>query len=84
MSYSGYSRTEHSLVKWKCKKLETFSWTQVLSQEGILQLGKKKICVFTVLRPSLIFGPDPKLFIALSVENYLNTLFLPSNVVFHV
>ena len=23
---------------------------------------KKKICVFTVRRPSLIFGPDPKLF----------------------
>ena len=36
---------------------------------------KKKICVFTVRRPSLIFGPDPNFFIALLVENYLKTLF---------
>ena len=29
----------------------------------VQKLGqKKKICVFTVCRPSLIFGPDPKLF----------------------
>ena len=46
----------------------------------------KKICVFyTVRRLTLIFCPDPELFfMALSVENYLNTLFLPSNVVFDV
>ena len=37
-----------------------------------------------VRRPTLIFGPDPKLFMALLVENYLNALFLPSNVVFDV
>ena len=28
----------------------------------IVARPKKKICVFTVRRPSLIFGPDPKLF----------------------
>ena len=46
-------------------------------------LAKKK-CVFTVRRPSLIFGPALNFFMALLVENYLNTLFLPSNVVFDV
>ena len=46
-----------------------------------LWLGKKKkLRVFTVRRPTLIFGPDPKLI--LLVDNYLNTLFLPPNVVF--
>ena len=40
-------------------------------------IGPQKTCVS---------GPptDPKLFMALSVENYLNTLFFPSNVVFDV
>ena len=47
-------------------------------------LGKKKICVFTVRGPSLIFGPTLNFFMALLVENYLKTLFLPSNVVFDV
>ena len=44
---------------------------------------KKKMCVFTVPRPTLIFGLDPKLFCGLLVENYLNNkiLFLLSNVV---
>ena len=40
--------------------------------------------VFTVRRPTLTFGPDPKLFMALLVENHLNILILPSNVVFDV
>ena len=30
------------------------------------------------------FWPDPKFFISLLIENYLNTLFLPTNVVFDV
>ena len=53
---------------------------------SIFAQAKKKICVFTVRQPSLIFGPTLNFFIALLelVENYLNTLFLPSNVVFHV
>ena len=45
---------------------------------------KKKICVFTVRRPTLIFGPTLNFFMALLVENYLKALFLPSNVVFDV
>ena len=49
------------------------------------RLGKKKkICVFTVLRPTLIFSPTLNIFMALSVQNELNTLFLLSNVVFDV
>ena len=47
-------------------------------------LGKKKIRVFTVRRPTLLFGFDPEFFMALVVENYLNTLFLPSIEVFDV
>ena len=34
--------------------------------------------------PTLIFGNDPKLFMTLLVENCLNTIFLPSNVVYDV
>ena len=45
---------------------------------------RKKMFVFTVRRPILIFVPDPKHFMALLVENCLDTLFLPSNVVFDV
>ena len=45
---------------------------------------KKKICVFTVHRPTLIFGPDPKLFYGTFSRKFLNALFLPSNVVFDV
>ena len=37
-----------------------------------------------VRRTTLIFGPDPKLLTAHLVENSLNTLFLPTNVVFGV
>ena len=29
---------------------------------GFCEEAKKKICVFTVRRPTLIFGPDPKYF----------------------
>ena len=45
---------------------------------------KKNMCVYGPLTvPN--FWPRPlNFFIALLVENYLNTLFLPSNVVFHV
>ena len=50
-----------------------------------LNKAKKKICVFTVRRPTLIFGsPTLNFFMALLVENDLNTIFLPSNVVFDV
>ena len=47
--------------------------------------AKKKICVF--YRPPTVPNFWPRtlnFFIALSVENYLNTQCLPSNVVFHV
>ena len=37
-----------------------------------------------VRRPTLIFGLTLNIFMALLVENYLNTPFLPSNVVFDV
>ena len=42
------------------------------------------MCVISVCRPTLIFGPDGTLnfFMVLLVENYLKTLVLPSNVVF--
>ena len=42
--------------------------------------AKKKKCMFTVCWMTLIFGTTLNFFMALSVENYLNTLFLPSNV----
>ena len=42
------------------------------------------LCVFTVCRATLIFGPTLNFFITLLVENYLNTIFLPFNVVFDV
>ena len=45
---------------------------------------KKKICVFTVRRPSLIFGPDPKLFYCTFSRKLFKYPILPSNVVFHV
>ena len=49
-------------------------------------LGQEKKYVFTVHRPTLIFGPDTKPFLRhfSCVENYLSTLFLPSNVAFEV
>ena len=47
------------------------------------QANKKNICVYgPPTDPN--FWPDPKLFMALLVENYLNALFLPFNVVFGV
>ena len=62
--------------------------SQVTQKEAIniskIIRPKKKICVFTVRRPSLFFGPTLNFFMALLVENYLNTLFLHSNVVFVV
>ena len=54
----------------KCKTLRVIS-------------GKKKF-VFPVRWPTLIFGPTLNFFMALLGENYLNTLGLPSNVVFDV
>ena len=45
-------------------------------------LGKK--CVFPLIQPTLSFGPTLNFFMAVLVENYLNVLFLPSNVVFYV
>ena len=35
------------------------------SANSFLQAKKKKLCLFPVTRPTLIFGPDPKVFIAL-------------------
>ena len=45
---------------------------------------RPKKSVFMVRRLTLTFGPTVNFFMALLVENYLNTLFLPSNVVFYV
>ena len=43
------------------------------------------MCVFTVTQPTLIFWPRPLTFYGtLSEKNYLDTPFLPSNVVFDV
>ena len=42
-----------------------------------------KKCVFTVRQLTLTFGTDPKLFYGTSIRN-LNTLFLPSSVIFYV
>ena len=41
------------------------------------------MCVYGLLTDPK-FCPDPKLFMALLVENYLDTLVSPSNVVFDV
>ena len=47
------------------------------------QAKKKNMCVYgPPTDPN--FWPDPKFFMALLVEYYLNALFLPSNVVFDV
>ena len=34
-------------------------------EDAMLWLVQKKLCLFPVTRPTLIFGPDPKVFIAL-------------------
>ena len=58
------------------------SVTTTVNLRYVSPLIRQKKCVFTVCRLTLIFGPALNFFMALLVENYLNTLFLPSNVVF--
>ena len=48
-------------------------------------LGQKKKCVYAFYAYCpWFFAPTLNFFIALLIENYLNTLFLPSNVFFSV
>ena len=37
----------------------------VHGKEYIFHIRQNKLCLFPVTRPTLIFGPDPKVFIAL-------------------
>ena len=46
--------------------------------------AKKKIFVFTVRRPTLIFSPDPKLFYGTFSRKLFGNLFSSSNIVFYV
>ena len=41
--------------------LSVFTFSYTLKSWWVAK-AKKKICVFTVRRPTLILGPDPKLF----------------------
>ena len=47
-------------------------------------LGQKKICVYGPPTDPNFLAPTLNIFMALSVQNQLNTLFLLSNVVFDV
>ena len=76
LSYYGTWKKQLNLIICECDYLR---WWGKISW-----LGQKKICVFTVRRLTLIFAPTLNFFMALLVENYLNTLFLPSSVVFDV
>ena len=53
-------------------------------EEKLEKLFNSGTEVRPVCQPTLILAPTLNFFMALFVENYLNTLFLPSNVVFDV
>ena len=75
-----WCKGQHQIWPWPLT-----SWSKKIKRSPPCAMwAKKGICVFTVSRSTLIFCSDPKLFMALLVENYLNTLFLPSNVVLDV
>ena len=62
MSFYDILRSHSMFVKFDIIKDSSFHDSNQKNVRGSDVRQKKKICVFTVRRPSLIFGPDPKLF----------------------
>ena len=68
-------------------KVLKFFWDKHAESTDTCRWTKQlRMCVYiiTVNLPTLIFGPDLKLIYGTFSENYLDTLFLPSNVYFQI
>ena len=56
------SRVYHARYALVCTSFTNILWTYAVQRVGVCIRPRKKICVFTVRRPTLMFGPDPNLF----------------------